>query len=130
MIKLAQKSCVASCVLKPLFVVFLLSGIFGIVWLRSSILTMEYSISELEGKKMERLREAKMLLAERAMLLSMQKIEKTAVKSLGLVFPDRTRVVYVKGAAQGPLRASFEKSGYEFRDGRRQVAGVSSDKER
>jgi len=116
MIKVAPKS-MASCFLKPLFVVFFLGGIFGIVWLRSSILTMEYSISELECRKMERLREAKMLLAERAMLLSMQKIEKTAVRSLGLVFPDRTRVVYVKGAAQGPLKASFEKNGHGFRDG-------------
>jgi hypothetical protein len=116
MIQVAQKS-MASCFLKPLFVVFLLGGIFGIVWLRSSILTMEYTIGELECKKMERLREAKMLLAEKAMLLSMQKVEKTAVRSLGLVFPDRTRVVYVKGGAQGPLKASFEKNRYGFRDG-------------
>jgi len=115
MIKLAQKSMV-SCFLKPLFVVFFLGGIFGIVWLRSSILTMEYTISELESKKMERLREAKMLLAERAVLLSMQKMERTAVRTLGLVFPDRTRVVQVKGAAQGPLKASFEKNRYGFRD--------------
>jgi hypothetical protein len=115
MIKLAQKSLVF-CFFKPLFVLILLGGIFGIVWLRSSILTMEYTIGELESKKMERLREAKMLLAERAVLLSMQKVEKTAVRSLGLVFPDRTRVVHVKGAAQGPLKASFEKNRYGFRD--------------
>lgn len=115
MIKVAQRSMV-SCLFKPLFIVILLGGIFSVVWLRSSILTMEYTISELEGKKMERLREAKMLLAERAMLLSMQKVEKTAVRSLGLVFPDRTRVVYVKGTAQGPLKASFEKNRYGFRD--------------
>jgi len=63
---------------------------------------MEYTISELESKKMERLRAAKMLLAERAVLLSMQKVERTAVRTLGLVFPDRTRVVLVKGAAQVP----------------------------
>lgn len=115
MIRLAEKS-MASWFLKPLLGIFLLGGIFGIVWLRSSIVTMEYTISELEGKKMERLREAKMLLAERSMLLSMQKVEKTAVRSLGLVFPDRTRVVYVKGAAQGPQKASYEKNRYGFRD--------------
>jgi len=115
MIKFAPKS-IVFCFFKPLFFVLLLSGIFGIVWLRSSILTMEYTISELETKKMERLREAKMLLAERAVLLSMQKVERTAVKTLGLVFPDRTRVVQVKGVAQGPLKASYEKSRYGFRD--------------
>ncbi|HXX54068.1 MAG TPA: hypothetical protein VEI28_05800 [Thermodesulfovibrionales bacterium] len=114
MIKMAPKN-MASCLLKPLYVAVLLGGIFGVVWLRSSILTMEYTISELECKKMERLREAKMVLAERAMLLSIQKMEKTAVKNLGLVFPDRTRVVYVKGVAQGPLKASFEKKNYRVR---------------
>ncbi|HXX80562.1 MAG TPA: hypothetical protein VEI46_03385 [Thermodesulfovibrionales bacterium] len=129
MIKVPQKS-TASCLVKPLFVVVLLGGIFAIVWLRSSILTMEYSIGELECKKMERLREAKMLLAERAMLLSMQKMEKTAVRSLGLVFPDRTRVVYVRGAGQGPLKASFEKSRYGFGDHSATEGGVSPDKER
>jgi len=126
MIKMAQKS-MASCLLKPLFVIILLGGVFGIVWLRSSILTMEYTISELECKKMEKLRQAKMLLAERAMLLSMQKVEKTAVRSLGLVFPDRTRVVYVKAAAQGPLKASFEENRYRFRDESATAAGVSPD---
>ena len=129
MIKLAQRS-MAFCFLKPLFVVFLLGGIFGIVWLRSGILTMEYTISELEGRKMERLREAKTLLAERAVLLSMQKVEKTAVRSLGLVFPDRTRVVYVKGAAPGPQKASFEKKRYGFRDAPATGTVVSPDRER
>jgi hypothetical protein len=129
MIKMAQKS-MAACLLKPLFAVVLLGGIFGIVWLRSSILTMEYAISELECRKMERLRDAKTLLAERAMLLSMQKMERTAVKSLGLVFPDRTRVVYVKGPARGPLPASFEKNAYGFRDHSAAGGGVSPDRAR
>ncbi|GAB4414706.1 MAG: hypothetical protein OHK0032_10830 [Thermodesulfovibrionales bacterium] len=92
---------------KPLFIAFLLFGIFGIIWLRSNLISLEYSISELENKKMDRIRETKMLMAERASILSIQKVEKTAVRNLGLVFPDRTRVVYVKETVSGPKRASL-----------------------
>ena len=73
---------------------------------------MEYTISELQNKKLDRLREAKVLMAERASLLSMQKVEKTAVRPLGLVFQDRTRVVYVKERKSGPYRASLETKQY------------------
>ncbi len=97
---------------KPFFIAFLICGIFSIVWLRSSITSMEYTISELENKKMDRLRESKMLMAERASILSMQKVERTAVRDLGLVFPDRTRVVYVKERESGPLRASLQTKYY------------------
>jgi len=107
MIKLRKRSAVLNFV-KPLFIAFLICGVFGIVWLRSSITSIEYTISELENKKMDRLREAKTLMAERASALSMQKVEKTAMRDLGLVFPDRTKVVYVKEKSQGPLRASLE----------------------
>ncbi len=96
-----------SYIIKPLFIAFLLSSLFGIVWLRSNFISMEYAIGELENKKADRLREAKMLVAEKASLMSMPKVEKTAVRDLGLVFPDRTRVVYVKERHQGPQRASL-----------------------
>jgi cell division protein FtsL len=97
-----------SYIVKPLFVAFLLCGLFGIVWLRSNFISMEYTISELENRKAERLREAKMLMAEKASLMAMHRIEKTAVRDLGLVFPDRTRVVYVKERTQGPQKASLD----------------------
>jgi len=91
---------------KPLFVALLLFGIFGIIWLRSNLISLEYTISELENKRMERLRETKMLMAERASMLSIQRVESTAVRDLGLVFPDRTRVVYVKDSGAGPQMVS------------------------
>ncbi|MCL5022991.1 MAG: hypothetical protein M1497_06455 [Nitrospirae bacterium] len=96
--------------IKPLFIAFLLCGFFGIVWLRSNFTSMEYAISELENKRAGGIREMKMLMAEKASLMSMQKVEKTAVRDLGLVFPDRTRVVYVKQSSTGPQRASLETS--------------------
>jgi len=87
---------------KPLFITFLLCSLFGIVWLRSNYISIEYVISELENKKADMLRESKMLIAEKASLISMQRVEKTAARDLGLVFPDRTKVVYVKERVQGP----------------------------
>ena len=107
MIQLHRRSMV-SYMIKPLFITFLLCGLFGIVWLRSNFISMEYTISELENKKAERLREGKMLMAEKAALISMHRVDKTAVRDIGLVFPDRKKVVYVREKTQGPQRASLE----------------------
>ena len=92
----------------PFSLILLLVGLFSIVWLRSSFVSAEYTISELENKRIEMLRETKMLMAQKSMLLSMQKVEKTAVRNLGLVFPDRKKVVYVKGTEDGVQKASFK----------------------
>lgn len=94
---------------KLLFVMLFLFSLFGIIRLRSNFISIEYAISDLENKKTERLAEAKMLMAERASILSMQKIEKSAVKSMGLAFPDRKKVVYVKQTEYGPQQASLQK---------------------
>lgn len=107
MIRLRQKS-VLSNIIQPFFVVLLLCGIFGIIWLRSGIISLEYSISELENKKLDSLKEAKSLLADRASALSMQRVEKRAARQLGLILADRTRVVYVKTVDTGPSRASLD----------------------
>ncbi len=109
MIKLRQKS-MLSYFIQPFFTLFLLAGIFGIIWLRSGIISMEYAISELENKKLESLKDAKSLLAERASAVSMQRMEKVAARDLGLVLADRTMVVYVKAGVTGPSRASLEET--------------------
>jgi len=85
-----------SFVLIPLAVGLLLFGIFSIVWLRSSVRTVEYSIAQLDNKRMETLKERKMLMAEKASLLSIQNVKNTSDGKLGLVFPDRVKVIYVK----------------------------------
>ncbi|MBI5214078.1 MAG: hypothetical protein HY957_12050 [Nitrospirae bacterium] len=93
-------------VLKPLAVVMLLVSVFGIVWLRSSLVTIEYGISSLEKKKTGLLRDRKMLAAERASLLSVERIESAAADKFA--FPDRVKVVYVKKSRdEEPYRASF-----------------------
>ncbi len=120
-----------SYLIQPLFGILLLSGIFGIIWLRSGIISLEYSIGELENRKLENMKETKFLLAERAMAMSMQRVEKMASRDLGLVLADRTKVVYVRDGNSGPSRASLDKKyggAYEKADipGRRELqpAGI------
>jgi hypothetical protein len=95
-------------VLKQVCIILLLISVFFIVWLRSSVISLEYSISSLEKKKAELMRDAKMLLAERASLMSVERFEKVAAN--GFTFPDRVKVVYVKRTKDNePYRASFKE---------------------
>jgi len=84
--------------LKPLSIVLLLFSIFGTVWLRSGIVSLEYRLSRLENKKKELMRDTKVMLAERASLLSVERFEKVAMDGTGFTFPDRVKVVFVKKA--------------------------------
>ena len=96
--------------LKPLIIVLLLFGLFGIVYLRSSVVKLEYTIGALEKEKMEHLRERKMLLAEKTSLLSFEKIEASLSKSQGFVLPDRIRVIHVKKQEEAsPYRTALER---------------------
>jgi hypothetical protein len=99
--------------LKPLSIAMLLLSIFSIVWLRSSFVSLEYGISSLEKKKSALMKDRKMLAAERASLLSVERFEKVASNSTvngGFAFPDRVKVVYVKKAKDNePYRASFKE---------------------
>ena len=106
----ARRSSVLSYVIAPMCCALLLAGIFSVVWLRSNIISLEYRISELERQRLDALRETKTTMAEIASLLSFQKAGKTAVAQLGLVFPDRTKVVYVRNGKSGPLKASLDES--------------------
>jgi len=88
---------------------FFLFGIFSIVWLRSSVRTVEYNIASLENKRLEILKERKMLMAEKASLQSVQNVKNTGEGKLGLVFPDRVKVIYVKKeGGSAPYRASLK----------------------
>jgi hypothetical protein len=63
------------------------------VWMRSSITSMEYDIGSLEKRKTQALKERKLLEADLASLRSIREVED---RSMGMVFPDREKVVYVK----------------------------------
>ena len=90
--------------------VILISCLFGIVYLRSNFLTMEYNLSELENKKMNCLTERKTLLAEKTSLLSFANLQGDFSRQGGYVLPDRVKVRYI--SKQGrflPYKASLEK---------------------
>lgn len=73
----------------------LLIGVFGLVYLRSSIVKIEYSLGELEKKKTECMRDRKLLLAEKTSLLSFARLESSQHDENGFVLPDRIKVVHI-----------------------------------
>ncbi|TAL24014.1 MAG: hypothetical protein EPN94_08240 [Nitrospirae bacterium] len=114
-----RHSGVFSFVLIPLAVALILFGIFSIVWLRSGVRTVEYSIAQLDNKRMAALKERKMLMAERASLLSLQNVKGASDEKLGLVFPDRVKVIYVKKErGLAPYKASLAGNNLQ-QEGRR-----------
>lgn len=97
---------------KPLLVLLLIIGVFGLVYLRSSCVKIEYSLGDLEKKKMNYLKERKMLLAEKTKLLSYAKLEASHSDSEGFSLPDRRmKVIYLaKQKKSLPYKASLERS--------------------
>lgn len=104
MIRPKAKTTMLSLLYKPLLVAFVLLGLFGLVWLRSRIVAVNYEIHSLEEKKMDALTDTKLLLADRAKLMSLVKID-TSPKGTSTgrkyasneyVFPNRVRVVHVR----------------------------------
>jgi len=103
---------------KPFCVVILLCGLFGLVWLRSSVVSISYDLRTLEEKKLESLKDMKMLLADRSKVISLANIGSSFEKkgkgdykhvSGGFVFPDRVKVIHVQ-RHKGPeaYKASLE----------------------
>jgi hypothetical protein len=89
--------------LKPVSLLTLLFMVFGIVWLRSSVVSLEYSLSNLEKKRAELMREKKGLAAEQANLLYIGRLQSVASNGTGFEFPDRVRVVYVKASGKSDI---------------------------
>lgn len=106
-----RHSCgICSFVLKPFLVLLLIVGIFGLVYLRSNFLTLEYSFGELEKKRMSCLKEQKLLLAEKTSLLSFAKLESSRGSTGGFVLPDRIKVIHIsKEKRYLPYKASLER---------------------
>jgi hypothetical protein len=99
-----------SFIFKPLLIALLLLGVFGLVYLRSSVMRLEYSLGDLEKTKMNYLRETKMLLAEKTSLLSFERLDASLKGSQGFVFPDRVKVIHIrKQKGSLPYNASLER---------------------
>lgn len=103
---------------KPLCVVILLSGLFGLIWLRSGVVTTAYDLRNLEEKKMASLTDRKMLLAQRATLMSLEKIDASFRGSVQgnarlaageNMFSNRVRVIHIKrNSVPGTYKASLQ----------------------
>lgn len=88
-------------ILKLFIVVLLMFGMFGIVYLRSGVMKIEYTIGALEKTKMNYLKERKMLIAEKTSLLSFEKIEASLNSKQDFILPDRIMVIHVKKEERG-----------------------------
>lgn len=76
----------------PILGVLVFMGIFGMVWLRSEIISTEYAIGRLESQMEEAMKEKQHL---EAMLSSAMSIQEVGQRGMSLNFPDRQRVFYV-----------------------------------
>lgn len=103
---------------KPFCIAVILIGLFGLIWLRSGTVKVAYQLRALEEKKMETLKEMKMLLAERAQLMSLENIGISMMESRRgdklyaenrYVFPARTRIIKVTNDRRPePFNASLQ----------------------
>jgi hypothetical protein len=99
-----------SFIVKPCLVILLIFGVFGVVYIRSSFLRLEYSLGELERKKMNDLKERKILLAEKISLLSFAKFEGDQMGNDSFILPDRIKVIHVDRQKRYlPYKASLER---------------------
>jgi hypothetical protein len=112
-----RNNSIFSLVSKPLCFALLLFGLFGMVWLRSSVTSAAYTIRELEDKRTVELKEMKTLLAERSRLMALSNIEipgqgysrnDRKLVNGAYVFPDRVKVIHVQ-KTKGPdvYKASY-----------------------
>lgn len=67
--------------------------VFGLVWMRSSIIAIEYEISAIEGAKADAFKQKNVMEAKLASMLSIQQV---GMRGMDLSFPDRQKLVYVK----------------------------------
>jgi hypothetical protein len=96
-------------ILKYGMVAYLGICLFSIVWLRATVLNMKYELGELDKLKSELIGESKMIVAKRASYFSTEKIEKVAVRRLGMTMPERHNVYFVKKiSSAAPYKASLK----------------------
>ena len=83
--------------------------LFSMIWLRATVVSLEYEIGEFDKMRADLMRERKMVVAQRANFYSSGKIEDVALKRLGMTMPVRQNVYYVnRRVAAGPYRASMK----------------------
>lgn len=93
------------------FVMYFAFCLFSIVWLRASVVNIEYELGALESQRAELYSERKMVVAQRASSYSAERIEKVALNRLGMSLPERENVYFVKrSSAASAYKASSKGS--------------------
>jgi cell division protein FtsB len=96
-------------VLKLSCFLYIVLCLFLMIWLRAAVVNLEYEIGDLDKQRADLVRERKIMVARRANFYSTGKIEKVALRRLGMTMPERQNVYYVKRRlAAGPYRASLK----------------------
>ncbi|MBI4709870.1 MAG: hypothetical protein HY806_09405 [Nitrospirae bacterium] len=91
------------------FSLYLIAGVFCLVGLRSSAISMEYDIGKLQKERESILRERKLLFAQKAGSFSMKSVEDAAISDLGMSLPEREKVIFVRRMRPaGPREASVK----------------------
>lgn len=109
---------IISFLMTPFLLVVLLVSLFGLVWLRSSIVSASYELRSLEEQKTQALKEMKMLLAAKADHMSVGKISaafRENVRGSALharddsYFQNRVKVIHIKRNKEVvPYKASLQ----------------------
>ncbi len=85
--------------------------VFALIWLRTTVVNLEYELSQLGKQKWELVREGKSILAEKASFYSVEKIEHLAINRLGMSLPQRDKVFFVKKTGGAvPYAVSIKKT--------------------
>jgi len=69
---------------------------------------IEYKLSDLERQKIEALRVQKAMVAQKAGLITLTRVDRSDLAGHGFSFPERKKVVYVKGIGEAtPAKVSY-----------------------
>ena len=103
-----KKKGIPNWIIKPILLVLPVFLVFSIIWLRSNLVALEYELGQLQLQRANLIKEERELVAKRAEMASVKKIEYIASKKMGFVYPDRKRVFFVKiDYAPGPYTAGL-----------------------
>lgn len=97
-------------VLKTLLIILPVFLLFSVIWLRSNLVAIEYDMGQLQLQKARLINDRRELAVKRAELASAKKVEYIAADSMGLKYPNRRRVVYLKrGRETGAYTAGLSR---------------------
>lgn len=95
-------------IIKICFFLYIVIGVFALIWLKTAVLNLEYRIGELQKERSNAVRERKLISAEKASLYSSKRMEEVAIKTLGMGLSEREKVFFVRRIpAAGPHAVSI-----------------------